>query len=98
MVIKHAEDKYHDIHANFRDLASQLHNSWKYKYEELEKENNRLMSSLTTIIKQNRSSKTVEIDHDPIDQESGNDSENEHDITFPISRYSYRKYCRIIGS
>ena len=83
MVIKHAEEKYHDIHANYRDLATQLHTSWKYKYEELEKENNRLMSSLTTIVKQNRANKTVA--NDPIEQQSSNDSENEHDITSPIA-------------
>mmetsp|Transcript_50871 Transcript_50871/g.45658 ORF Transcript_50871/g.45658 Transcript_50871/m.45658 type:complete len:196 (-) Transcript_50871:799-1386(-) len=78
MVIKHAEEKYHDIHANYRDLASQLHDSWKTKYDKLEKENNRLMGSLTNLVKQNKPNKLLEIE-----QETNNDSEN--DITSPIS-------------
>mmetsp|Transcript_52231 Transcript_52231/g.86428 ORF Transcript_52231/g.86428 Transcript_52231/m.86428 type:complete len:152 (-) Transcript_52231:107-562(-) len=57
MVIMHAEEKYHDIHENYRDMATELHNSWEFKYGKLQKENERLLHALTFIMKQN------EIDH-----------------------------------
>lgn len=79
MVIKHAEEKYHDIHTNYRDLANQLHDSWKNKYNKLEAENNRLMDTLTNLVKQNKTDKLIEVDG------QSNDSENEHDVTSPIS-------------
>eukprot|EP01084_Bolivina_argentea_P152147 265450_1 len=47
MVIKNAEDKYHDIHKNYRDLAIQLHESWQHKYNQLEERNKELSSNTT---------------------------------------------------
>ena len=92
MVIKHAEEKYHDIHANYRDMATQLHDSWMNKYSKLEKENNRLMNALTSLVKQTKSKQSsfdsinLSIERDSSNEnESENETVSEHDITSPIS-------------
>eukprot|EP01083_Nonionella_stella_P221434 791104_1 len=54
MVIKTAEEKYHDIHQNYRDMANELHNCWNNKFEKLEQENEKLLSTLTFLRKQNK--------------------------------------------
>merc|ERR1719499_1091494 len=50
MVIKHSEDKYADIHEKYRNMANELHDSWKHKYEILQRENEKLLNTLTFIL------------------------------------------------
>eukprot|EP01083_Nonionella_stella_P092880 260150_1 len=54
MVIKQSEEKCQDIHKSYRDLANELHNSWKCKHETLQRENDRLMNEVNVLIKQHQ--------------------------------------------
>lgn len=54
MVIKHSEDKYADIHEKYRNMANELHDSWKHKYEILQRENEKLLNTLTFILNRNK--------------------------------------------
>merc|ERR1712032_1248994 len=58
MVIKRSEEKYSDIHQQYRTMGNELHDSWKAKYELLEQENAKLMSTLTFILNRKRQNGT----------------------------------------
>ena len=58
-------------------MALELNNSWKYKYEKLERENQRLEQALNFIVKQNK----PQINGD----DSSDSKDNEEEIVSPVS-------------
>lgn len=54
MVIQRSEEKYRDIHSQYRTMANELHDSWKGKHQLLEQENQKLRDTLTFILKRKR--------------------------------------------
>ena len=61
-VIQTSERKYSDIHDKYRLMANELHESWKYKYQTLEKENEKLLNCLSFLINKNKNSESLPID------------------------------------
>jgi len=52
-VIKQSEEKYADIHDKYRLMANELHESWQFKYNNLQKENEKLLNCLTFLLNEN---------------------------------------------
>ena len=66
MVIKTSEQKYTDIHNKYRSMANELHESWKMKYEILEKENEKLVNCLQFLINKNKPSNDNDDNEEPL--------------------------------
>eukprot|EP01084_Bolivina_argentea_P281713 482060_1 len=62
LAIKNIEQNFGNMHENYRNMSNDLHNSWKYKYNQLYKQNNEIKQLIEQInIQQKKSNKQTQI-------------------------------------